>query len=279
MDPATILGIAAPIVGSGLKYAIENKRADKIRERENKYNSPQEQIKRLKKAGVSPSMFYNGGGLVTADVGTQQTKMDPNIGTAQGIENYQKISTTNIAKQMAVEQLKGLKLANVGRVIQNQYQKQKLSRYNSDMDFWNSLKANKDYRDTRTMKFMETVEQRRVQISQDAQNIQNERWAIEEQFLASKEALNIAKTKQEMRIAKKMLTLDAARLAIQKGQLDINQDDLSIRFKKYEADYAFWQALEKFEDQNGAIDWKSITKSGANTLTPLMLKFIWSLLR
>lgn len=78
-----LLNVAGSLTGGLLNNYIDRK----SQERANVYNSPREQIKRLKQAGLSPSLMYGQSGNVsTAPIKSQ---ISPSLGIAEGTTAYQ----------------------------------------------------------------------------------------------------------------------------------------------------------------------------------------------
>lgn len=83
MDPLSFL----PSIGSLGAAAIQRNWALKDWNRVNAYNTPKEQVKRLREAGLPLATMFGGqGGSTASPVDT--TQVDPTLGTARGLEAH-----------------------------------------------------------------------------------------------------------------------------------------------------------------------------------------------
>lgn len=78
---------ALPVVGSIGAAALQRHWALKDLQRQNIYNSPKEQIKRLKEAGLPLATMFGGQGGSTSEQ-PQNTNVDPSLGVAKGLDNF-----------------------------------------------------------------------------------------------------------------------------------------------------------------------------------------------
>lgn len=82
----TGLATGLPIVGSFASAALQQKYALKNWERQNAYNHPKEQIKRLKEAGLPLAAMFSGSGGSSTSQSIDNPNVDSNLGTAEGIQ-------------------------------------------------------------------------------------------------------------------------------------------------------------------------------------------------
>lgn len=89
--PGQILaGLAAgaiPIFGAQAAAQQQRRWALRDLEAQNKYNSPAEQLRRLKEAGLPAAAFFSGGVSSQSDQ-PRSTNVDPTFGTSQGVGGY-----------------------------------------------------------------------------------------------------------------------------------------------------------------------------------------------
>lgn len=87
-DIASTLVSGIPVVGSIASGMLQRHWATKDVANQNLYNTPKEQVKRLREAGLPlASMFSGSGASVQSDL-PRSSEIDPTLGTARGIENY-----------------------------------------------------------------------------------------------------------------------------------------------------------------------------------------------
>lgn len=89
--PGQILaGLAAgalPIFGAQASAQIQRKWALRDLENQNFYNSPAEQLRRLKEAGLPAAAFFSGGVSSQSDQ-PRSSSVDPTLGVSQGVSSY-----------------------------------------------------------------------------------------------------------------------------------------------------------------------------------------------
>lgn len=79
---------AIPVVGNVISSAIQRGQSRRDIERQNEYNSPKNQLARLREAGL-PAATMLGGSYVNAQTDLPQvSNLDPTLGTAKGIETF-----------------------------------------------------------------------------------------------------------------------------------------------------------------------------------------------
>lgn len=132
MDPTTVavLGSAGQTAASGLFGWIGAKRQREFQkemastayqrdmemwQKANEYNTPQQQMARLKDAGLNPNLVYGNGSVVGNT--TQQTPKYQNYQTP--VHTVQVPDILNVISQY--QQIKGQKLSNDAQSIQNTY--------------------------------------------------------------------------------------------------------------------------------------------------------------
>lgn len=266
-----------PIAGSLLSTHIQNTVSRRRRNYDNTYNSPKAQIERLKEAGLSPAMMYSGGQTLNAAVKQEPLQIDKDLGTAEGIQAGQKVRATTVQDQIAQAQINNIQARTEGQQVENKIKSQELQRYDSDRNFWNYLKQRKDSRDQRTMEFMQQIQEQDIEIRNRAQQLgeqqlgfNKEKFIVEQQLARDIYNFNRAKTAAEVKIAKEKLLLDYAKVMVQQGHLQVSESQLEMAWKKYDSDYALWNAIDNAFDGN--IDWQSITKQGAKGISKSVLK-------
>lgn len=264
----TILGtLASSAISTGI--GAINRRAS------NRYNSPAAQLDRLREANISPTMFYNSGRVVNADVGYPTPNIDPTLGVAKGIEGQHRLQALSLEEKMAEETIKSMRLKNEGQIISNDLHSAELERYHLDRDFNNQLKARRDYRDERVLALKEEIDRQRIDlqrealtISRDRLEFDEEKYMLDHQLAQRQMQLNEAKSEAEIYHIYSQAALDWARYWIAKDELDISEERLQIEWLKYESDYALMEAINSaFE---GELDWRSITKATADGATGLL---------
>ena len=134
MDPVTISAIvaAATAGGNALAQSSMNKKTRQWNEvqygkqrtdaladwaRTNEYNSPLQQMARLKEAGLSPHLVYGGGAnSISQPVRSTDTKSwspnAPQIDGGQIVSQYFGVQQQQNALEIQKEQIRGLKIAN-----------------------------------------------------------------------------------------------------------------------------------------------------------------------
>ena len=83
-----ILAGALPVAGAFGSAALQQHYAQKNWKQQNAYNHPKQQIARLKEAGLPLATMFGGqGGSTSSPIPTPN--VDPSLGTAQGVNNFQ----------------------------------------------------------------------------------------------------------------------------------------------------------------------------------------------
>lgn len=85
-DFLTGLSTVLPIGGAFGSAALQQSYALKNWERQNAYNHPKEQIKRLKEAGLPLASMFSGSGGSSTSQSIDTPNVDPNLGTAEGLQ-------------------------------------------------------------------------------------------------------------------------------------------------------------------------------------------------
>lgn len=255
----TLLPVLGSLASSGLSAGSARRRLD----RANEYNSPKQQIARLREAGISPGHFYGGGGAVNSSPVQDAPQIDPDLGVSSAISKSQEAKRISIADRIAQAQLKEITTRTEGQSIKNRLTNEQLRRYNSDRDLENALKIS----DAQARQLNVNIAEKRNDIAMRAQalgedrlDFDRERFIVEQNLKERQFDLQNAKTRDEMRIAQLNYLLDAARYAIQVGQLNVTTSQLDMAWRKYDSDYALWNALNSAMD--GEVDWQSIAKEG-----------------
>lgn len=260
----TILPSLIPVAGSLISNRIQNQQAWKRWRATNRYNSPAEQIKRLKEAGLSSAMFYSRGQTQPAAVQPDQSRLDPSLGTAEGIQRGQQVRAMNIQEKLANAQLQEIRTRTEGRHIENTIKQKEANRYDQDRDLVNALKVRRDQRETT---YLNEIEQKNIEIRETANMIASERLNFDKEKYVLDYQLRQRQQEvleQDSAVRKQALLIQAARVAIERGYLNVSEERLKIELNKYESDYALWNAIESAAD--GQINWKSLTKGGATTV-------------
>jgi len=265
---------AIPIAGNLLSLGVQNILGNRDRNKANKYNDPRSQIARLRNAGVSPSQFYSGGGLVNASVQKPTPNISPDFGAAKGVEAYQKRTQINMQEKIAQLQMQDMETAIAGKQIDNQIKSKELNRYDADRDFNIQISKNKDIRDSDQAAFIRSIEQQRMQNAQMGQKLNNDKFAYEKNLKDRQFDLQKQGSEFQQKVKLQQYVLDAARLAIQQGQLDISQEKLQIEWKKYNSDYALWNAInDAFEGKlNSEATTQEILKTTGKQLPKIVLQ-------
>mgnify|MGYP000415193455 CR=1 FL=1 len=260
-----------PILGSIASSIFSARSARRRAEEANKYNSPKEQIARLRQAGISPGMYYSGGGPTQQAVVEDAPQFDKDMGTSEAITATQDMKKLNLSEKVAAMQIKNMEAELEGKRINNQLKSQQLNRYNSDRDLELALKTIASNTSVRAQQFQEYISQKRLSVTERAQqlgenrlNFDKEAYIVDQNLRERVFDLQKAKTYDDMRLAQSNYMLDAARYLIQKGQLDVSNEQLSMAWKKYDNDYALMEAINSAFD--GQMDWKGIIKSGAKNI-------------
>lgn len=77
-----------PVLGNLASTLLQRHWALKDIEAQNKYNSPVEQVKRLRAAGLPLAAMFSGSGASQQSDLPRATNVDPTMGTAEGMSNY-----------------------------------------------------------------------------------------------------------------------------------------------------------------------------------------------
>lgn len=88
-DKSILPGILStlPVIGSIGAAALSRRWAQKDLQQQNLYNSPKQQIERLKEAGLPLASMFSGSGGSQSEQ-PRQTQIDPSLGAAKGLEQY-----------------------------------------------------------------------------------------------------------------------------------------------------------------------------------------------
>lgn len=270
----TLIGGLLGNFGSAFTQHVFSRNAQKYG---NRFNHPKNQIKRLKEAGLSPSMMYARGQTIPADVGRETPNIEGDLGVSRAIEGSQRIKGMSMREKMLSYQLDLLRHEAQGQKLENEKKEKEIKRYDSDRDLWNFLKTRDSHLKYRAQDFQEQIGRRRASIQEEANLIakkrlgfDKEKWEFQKNLEQSYYDLKRAKTYEELRLARENYLLDAARVMIQRGQLNISLSELNMKWKKYRSDYALWNAIDSaFE---GNIDWKSIAKQGVKSIPRAIAK-------
>ena len=260
-----------PALGSIISGAWSASSARRRADRANKYNAPANQVRLLREAGISPSMMFSAGGKPAPAVVEDAPKLDPTLGTAQSISAYQNMRALKMKERMDMAQMEEIETRTQGQQVKNDIMRQELSRFNQDRDLENHLKKIAASVSIQNADNQERITQARIDVMRRAQVLSEERFGFDvERFIVEQNLkerifdLQKAKTRDDMRLAQANYLLDAARLAIQRGQLNVSHSQLSMAWKKYGNDYALMEAVNQaFE---GNVDWKGIMKAGAKNV-------------
>lgn len=82
-----ILSAAIPGIGAASAANLQRRWALQDLERQNIYNSPAEQLKRLRDAGLPAAAFFSSGASSQSDQ-PRSVNVDPTLGAAQGVNNF-----------------------------------------------------------------------------------------------------------------------------------------------------------------------------------------------
>lgn len=257
----------APILGALGSTLLSSGSARARADRANKYNSPVEQIKRLREAGISPSMFYAGGRATAPAVVEDAPNVDPDLGVSAGLAAGQNVRQVNVREKLAQNEMRMQEVQIQGAELKNRLLGQQVDRFNADRELDNYLRTLMVNSSVQSRAIQDSISESRLKVQQRAQALAEERFGFDvESFVAEQNlkervfGLQEAKTKDEMRLAQMNYTLDAARYLIQTNQLKITQSQLEMAWKKYENDYALSEAINEAFDGN--VDWQSIMKAG-----------------
>lgn len=135
MLPAAISG-AAGIAGQGISaitQAITNKknykRAQSMRDYDNAYNHPKEQMKRLKEAGLNPAMMYGGSQSVQASSGTAPQAQAPQFDLGGIVGNMMQAMQVQAQTANLKEVNENLKLQGQATKLENVLRDAKILEY------------------------------------------------------------------------------------------------------------------------------------------------------
>lgn len=135
MLPAAISG-AAGIAGQGISaiiQAITNKknykRAQSMRDYDNAYNHPKEQMKRLKEAGLNPAMMYGGSQSVQASSGTAPQAQAPQFDLGGIVGNMMQAMQMQAQTANLKEVNENLKLQGQATKLENVLRDAKILEY------------------------------------------------------------------------------------------------------------------------------------------------------
>lgn len=135
MLPAAISG-AAGIAGQGISaitQAITNKknykRAQSMRDYDNAYNHPKEQMKRLKEAGLNPAMMYGGSQSVQASSGTAPQAQAPQFDLGGIVGNMMQAMQMQAQTANLKEVNENLKLQGQATKLENVLRDAKIFEY------------------------------------------------------------------------------------------------------------------------------------------------------
>lgn len=266
-----ILGAFLSNIGSTL---FQNQLAKMAQKQANKYNSPEAQIQRLKQAGVSPSTFYGGGGLVTADVQRKTPNVSPDMGYAQGMEQRMRSKALTMQEKIADMQLRDMEMSVKGKEIDNNIKQQELNRYNTDRDLNNYIAMRTETRNQDSFDYYKHIDERRMKNMEMGTALDQAKFAYEQNLQDRRFELQKQGTEFEQKMKTEQYLLDAARLAIQQGHLDISESELAMKWKRYESDTALWTAIDNAFDGKGSVKElsKEILKTGAKEIPNTILK-------
>lgn len=83
----SLAGSVIPGIGAKAAYDLQRKDALADLERQNLYNSPREQLRRLKEAGLPAAAFFSGGVSSQSDQ-PRSANVDPTLGAAEGMSSF-----------------------------------------------------------------------------------------------------------------------------------------------------------------------------------------------
>lgn len=236
IDPITAQ-LGAAVIGKAGNF-IQSKIN---RNTQNEYNSPAAHIERLKAAGLSPSMYYNGSASQQADVGLEQTDMDMSQNIIAASQQAKTAAEINKAKAET-------NILNTEAAIKQ-----------------NELKVSKGITDYKT----QTVygegqgfgQQQVIELMDEADTKKYKKQAAQHQAAI----LEAQSQNEKERLLKENLLKDAQTAAASSG-IELNE-------KKMEQ---LQQIIEKTNDTNAAIDnmIESLKDSGWNDIYTSALKAI-----
>jgi hypothetical protein len=266
-----------PIFGSLMSTLISRKMSRDDARRANEYNHPANIAKRLKEAGMSPSMYFSKGAGGQPSAVPDAPNIDPTLGAAATLQGMQRSKQLTTADKLAELQMDDLKTRTEGQRLNNQLTQEKLNRYNDDRDLDNALRYMSVTSSVSNQRHQERINALRAEIAQQAenraqtqQNIDQEQWKAEQMVRLMQFELRKAESESARQMAMKNYFLEAGRLAIAQGQLNATYGQLNLAYKKYKHDYALHEAITSAFDGN--IDWASIASATGKEIPKVVLR-------
>ena len=271
----TGLSVGGNIAGNLLSAGLQNRWNRKAWERANKYNHPKQQIKRLKEAGISPSMFYSGGNLTAATV--QQTpKVDSSLGVGEGLDKSQKLRAQSVSEKLSTLELEGLQIRNEGMRLDNREKRKDLNYYEADRQFRMSTTAEKLNLQGRQLQIQRDWNRVQEQIQREANSIKEYSSRVDHSRFVHKREMDhlyakMQQTKNKAEVAqiKQNMVVSMAKLAIAEGNLDISKKDLAIRLQNHDWDRALHKALDEMIEKG---EWTKQQRAGYKAVANLIIQ-------
>lgn len=241
--------------------ALQNQYAVANWNRENNYNSPQEQMKRLKAAGLNPNLVYGNGaaGLQANPISAPSAPAAPMQATAPG--NFGSVVSDAVGAALGIAQAKKAGSETIAQDLENKYLSETLQdrvKYNALLNDWTEQQTNKAVEETSNL-----VQQFGLLVAQ--QNILSTDRQIREKELA----------KWDERFRKEMRAFDDQHnLSKEEYRRLYNTYDDFMRLTKANSDKAEYDALLQELIYNSDKDFKNFERS-----TGILSPFISMLMR
>lgn len=241
--------------------ALQNQYAVANWNRENNYNSPQEQMKRLKAAGLNPNLVYGNGaaGLQANPISAPSAPAAPMQATAPG--NFGSVVSDAVGAALGIAQAKKAGSETIAQDLENKYLSETLQdrvKYNALLNDWTEQQTNKAVAETSNL-----VQQFGLLVAQ--QNILSTDRQIREKELA----------KWDERFRKEMRAFDDQHnLSKEEYRRLYNTYDDFMRLTKANSDKAEYDALLQELIYNSDKDFKNFERS-----TGILSPFISMLMR